>query len=337
MTALALLTLALSLLVAPLATQAQPAGKVFRVGVLRPMFLSAPTHQAFLQRLRELGYVEGQNLVLEGRAAEGQLDRLPGLAAALVRLHVDVIVVAGSEATLRAARGATATIPIVMVARDYDPIALGYVAGLARPGGSITGVVQHALELTAKRLELLKEVLPTVTRVAVFWDDVSADQRRAAEAAARSLGVQVQPVELRHPPYEFAGAFAAAVQGQAEALLVLNSPLFFIQHEHIADLAVRSRLPTMWGSPDEARAGGLMSYDVDNVNMYRRVADYVDKILKGAKPTDLPVEQPTTFVLTINLKTAKALGLTMPPHLLVLADEVIQLSLSRFLSGMMRL
>jgi putative ABC transport system substrate-binding protein len=320
-----MLTLALGLVVAPLATHAQPAGKVFRVGVLRPMFLSAPTHQAFTQRLQELGYVEGQNLVLEGRAAEGQLDRLPGFAAELVRLNVDVIVVAGPEATLRAARGATDTIPIVMVARDYDPIALGYVAGLARPGGTITGVVQQALELTAKRLELLKEVLPTVTRVAVFWDEVSADQRRAAEAAARSLGVQLQPVELRHPPYEFAGAFAAAVQGQAEALFILNSPLLgYVYREHIADLAVRSRLPTMWGGPDEARAGGLMSYDVDNVNMYRRVADYVDKILKGAKPTDLPVEQPTKFVLTINLKTAKALGLTIPPHLLVLADEVIQ-------------
>jgi putative ABC transport system substrate-binding protein len=259
-------TLVLAVLVAPLAANAQPSGKVFRVGVLRPISPGPPTQQAFKQRLQELGYVEGQNLALEVRAAEGQLDRLPGLAAELVRLNVDVIVATGPEATLRAARGATDMIPIVMLARDYDPIALGYVAGLARPGGNITGVVQQALELTAKRLELLKEALPTVTRVAVLWDEAAADQRRAAEAAARSLGVQLQPLELRHPPYEFAGAFTAAAQGQAEALLILNSPIFPMQTEHIADLAVRGRLPTMWGWPDGARAGGLMAYDVNNVD-----------------------------------------------------------------------
>jgi putative tryptophan/tyrosine transport system substrate-binding protein len=319
-----IVTLALAVLVAPLAAHAQPSGKVFRVGVLRPISPGPPTQQAFKQRLQELGYVEGQNLALEVRAAEGQLERLPGLAAELVRLHVDVIVATGPEATLRAARGATDMLPIVMVARDYDPIALGYVAGLARPGGNITGVVQQVLELTAKRLELLKEALPTVARVAVLWDEAAADQRRAAEAAARSLGVQLQPLELRHPPYEFAGAFTAAAQGQAEALLILNSPIFAMQPGLIADLAVRGRLPTMWGWPDGARAGGLMAYDVNNLDMYRHVADYVDKILKGAKPTDLPVEQPRKFELTINLKTAKALGITMPPSLLVLADEVIQ-------------
>jgi len=324
-------TLALAVLVASLAANAQPPGKVFRVGVLLPLSLT-PTlpspqpqlFQAFQQRLQELGYVEGQNLALEVRAAEGKLDRLPGLAAELVRLHVDVIVAAGPESLLRAARGATDTIPIVMSARDYDPIALGYVAGLARPGGNITGVVQQRLELTAKQLELLKEALPTVTRVAVLWDDASADQRRAAEAAARSLGVQLQPLELRHPPYEFEGAFAAAAQGQAEALLILASPVFARQFEHIADLAAKSRLPTMVGFWWGPRAGALMAYDVNNVDMWRRVADYVDKILKGAKPADLPVEQPTKFELIINLKTAKALGITMPPSLLVLADEVIQ-------------
>jgi putative ABC transport system substrate-binding protein len=211
-----------------------------------------------------------------------------------------------------------------MSARDYDPIALGYVAGLARPGGNITGVVQQRLELTAKQLELLKEALPTVTRVAVLWDDASADQRRAAEAAARSLGVQLQPLELRHPPYEFEGAFAAAAQGQAEALLILASPVFARQFEHIADLAAKSRLPTMVGFWWGPRAGGLMAYDVNNVDMWRRVADYVDKILKGAKPADLPVEQPTKFELVINLKAAKALGLTIPSTLLFQADEVIQ-------------
>jgi len=317
-------TLAFAVLVAPLAVNAQPPGKGFRVGVLLPASPGLPIHQAFTQRLQALGYVEGQNLALEVRAAEGQFERLPGLAAELVRLHVDVIVASGPEATLRAARGATETIPIVMRARDYDPIALGYVAGLARPGGNITGVVQQRLEVTAKQLELLKEALPTVTRVAVLWDDAAADQRRAAEAAARPLGVQLQLLELRQPPYEFAGAFAAAAQGQAEALVVLNSPIFFMQREQIMDLVVKSRLPTMFGVAESARAGGLMAYDVDNVDTWRRVADYVDKILKGAKPADLPVEQPTKFELVINLKTAQALGITIPPHLLVLADEVIQ-------------
>jgi putative ABC transport system substrate-binding protein len=319
-----MLTLALGILAAPLSVNAQPPGKVFRVGVLLPASLFSPAFQAFTQRLQELGYVEGQNLAFEVRAAEGQFERLPGLAAELVRLHVDVIFANGPEATLRAARGATDTIPIVMSARDYDPIALGYVAGLARPGGNITGVFQQRLEVTAKKLELLKEALPTVTRVAVLWDEASADQRRAAEAAARSLGVQLQPVELRQPPYEVAGAFAAAAQGQAEALLILNSPLFTRQREHIADLAAKSRLPTMFDTADGVRAGGLMSYDVDSIESARRVADYVDKIFKGTKPADLPVEQPTKFEFVINLKTAQALGITLPPHLLVLADEVIQ-------------
>jgi putative tryptophan/tyrosine transport system substrate-binding protein len=319
-----IVTLAFTVLVAPLAANAQPPGKGFRVGVLFPLAPGAPTVQAFTQRLQELGYVEGQNLALEVRGAEYQFDRFPGLAAELLQLHVDVIVAAGPEAALRAARGATATIPIVMLARDYDPIARGYVAGLARPGGNITGMVQQRLELTAKQLELLKAALPTVTRVAVLWDEASADQRPAAEAAARSLGVQLQALELRQPPYEFESAFAAAVQGQAEALLVLTSPLWWPQHEHLLDLATKSRLPTMFGIEDYARVGGLMAYDVNNIEMWRHAADYVDKILKGAKPGDLPVEQPTKFKLVINLKTAQALGITMPPSLLVFADEVIQ-------------
>jgi putative ABC transport system substrate-binding protein len=320
-----LVTLTLSLLVALLAADAQLSGKVFRVGVLLPGSRgSSLVFRGFPQRLQELGYVEGQNLALEVQAAEGQFERLPGLAAELVRLNVDVIVAPGPEATLRAARGTTDTIPIVMMARDYDPIALGYVAGLARPGGNITGVVQQRLEVVAKRLELLKEALPTVTRVAVLWDDASADQRRAAEAAARPLGMQLQLLELRHPPYEFAGAFAAATQGQAEALLVLNSQIFFRQRDHIMALVAKSRLPTMFGFAESVRTGGLMSYDVDNVESGRRVADYVDKILKGAKPADLPVEQPTKFELVLNLKTARALGITIPPHLLVLADEVLR-------------
>ena len=313
--------------VVPLAPEAQPPPHVHRLGALSGQGTTpgrGPFVEAFLEGMRALGYVEGQHFVLEYRAAAGKFERLPSLAAELVRRHVDMLVAMGPEATLRAARGATDTLPIVMLARDYDPLALGYVAGLARPGGNITGVVQLALELTAKRLELLKEALPTVARVAVLWDEASADQLRAAEAVARSLGIQVQPLELRQPPYEFAGAFAAAAQGQAEALLVLNSPIMFMQHAHLMDLVAKSRLPTMFGIAESARAGGLMSYDVDKFGMWRRLADYVDKILKGAKPTNLPVEQATKLELIINLKTAKALGLTIPPHLLVLADEVIQ-------------
>jgi putative tryptophan/tyrosine transport system substrate-binding protein len=316
--------LTLALLAVPLASDTQPPAKVFRVGLLFPLTPDGPAPRAVRQRLQELGYVEGQNLVLEVRAAEGQLVRLPELAAELVRLHVDVIVASGPEATLRAAGGATDTIPIVMSARDYDPMALGYVAGLARPGGNITGVVDQRLELTAKQLELLKQALPSITRVAVLWDDASADQRRVAEAAARSLGLQPQPLELRHPPYAFEGAFAAAVQGQAEAVVVLNSPIFLRQSEDIVTLAATRHLPTMFGFSRGARAGGLMAYDINSLETWRRVATYVDKILKGTKPADLPVEQATTFEFVINLKTAKALGITMPPSLLVLADEVLQ-------------
>jgi ABC-type uncharacterized transport system substrate-binding protein len=319
-----IICLALGLLVAPLSANAQPPRHVFRVGLLLPLAFDGQVHQTFKQRLQELGYVEGQNLTFEVRGAEGQFDRLPALAAELVRLNVDVIVASGPEATLRAARDATNTIPIVMSARDYDPIALGYVAGLARPGGNLTGVVQQRLELTAKQLELLKEAFPTITRVAVLWDEASADQHRAAEAATRPLGIQLQTLEVRDPPDEFAGAFAAAAQGQAEALLVLNSPIFFRQSGPIVDLATKSRLPTMFGFAGGARAGGLIAYDVNNVDNWRRLAGYVDKILKGTQPADLPVEQNMKFELVINLKTAKALGITMPPSLLVLADEVIR-------------
>jgi putative ABC transport system substrate-binding protein len=191
-------------------------------------------------------------------------------------------------------------------------MALGYVAGLARPGGNITGVVQQQLEVTAKQLELLQEALPTVTRVAVLWDDASADQRRAAEVAARALSMQLQPLELCHPPYDFAGAFGAAVQGQAEALLVLNSPLLLMPREQIADLVAKSRLPTMSANLDVTRAGGLMSYDVDNVDTWRRVADYVDKLLKGAKPADLPVEQPTSSSWSSISRRRRRLGSRSP-------------------------
>jgi putative tryptophan/tyrosine transport system substrate-binding protein len=318
--------LILGLLCTPLtAAVAQQATKVFRVGLLstgNPR--SAPQFVTFTQRLQELGYVEGHNFTFEFRNAEGQAERLADLAAELVRLPVDVIIAAGPEATLRAARQATRTIPIVMVAVNYDPIAQGYMDGLAHPGGNMTGVFFLQLELTAKRLELLKEALPQLTRVAALWDAHTADQLRATETAAQPLGLQVHALELRHPPYDFEGAIGVAVRERVQALVVLSSPLFFLQRAQIAALAVKHRLPAIFLFREYVEAGGLMAYGANLHDMYRRAAYYVDRILQGTRPADLPAEQPTKFEFVINLKTAKALGIAMPPSLLVLADEVIQ-------------
>jgi putative ABC transport system substrate-binding protein len=285
---------------------------------------SANFIQAFEHRLRELGYVEGQNLVIEFRTGEGKAERYPTLAAELVNLSVDVLLASGPEATLRAARHATGTIPIVMVAIDYDPVARGYVAGLPRPGGNITGLFFQQLELTGKRLELLKDALPRLTRVAVLWDAFSADQLPAAEAAAGRLGVQLQPMQLRNPPYAYAEAVSAAAQARVEALLPLMSPVFFRERARLLELVGTHRLPAIYGQREFVEAGGFMAYGVNFSTMYRRAADYVDRILKGAKPADLPVEQPTKFELVVNLRTAKALGLTIPPSVLMRADEIIQ-------------
>ena len=239
------------------AAEAQQAKKVFRVGVLSTINLrSAPQFVAFAQRLRDLGYVEGQNVAFEFRDAEGQTERLADLAAELVRLQVDVIVAPGPEAPLRAARQATRTIPIIMLAINYDPIARGYIDGLARPGGNITGVFSLQLELTAKRLELLKEALPQLTRVSALWDAYTADQWRATEAAAQSLGLQLQSVELRHPPYDFEGAMGIAVRERAQALVVLSSPLFLPQRAQITKWAVKHRLPAIFLFREYAEAGG---------------------------------------------------------------------------------
>ena len=300
------------------------------VGILVALGVTSWLTQARLVRgqvlqVRELGYVEGQNLRLEFRTAAGQLERLPALAAELVRLPVDVLVVSGPEATLRAARDATRTLPIVMVAVDYDPIALGYIAGLPRPGGNITGVVLQQLEATGKCLELLKDALPQLTRVAVLWDEHSADQLRVAEAAARGLGVQMHALALHQPPADdFEGAIAAAMREGAEALLVLRSPRFFAARARIVALAAQHRLPAMYGSRGYVEAGGLMAYGAYQRDLGPRVAGYVDKLLKGARPATLPVEQPMKFDFTLNLKTAEALGLTLPPHILVFANEVIR-------------
>jgi len=310
----------------PLTIEAQRPSTVARVGWLSAVLpRSWPSLQAFEQGLRDLGYVEGQNLIIEFRSAEGNVERLPALAAELVQRNVHVLVAGGPEGTLRAARQATSTLPIVMVAVEYDPIALGYIVGLQRPGGQITGLVLQQLEVIGKCLELLKTALPQMTRLAVLWDVHSAEQFRAAEGAARGVGVQLHAFEVRDPlADDYASALAAAAQEGAEALLVLRSPRFGRDRDRIIALAAQYGLPIMSSAQGWPEAGGLMAYGADNADTMRRAATYVDKILKGATPADLPVEQAMKFTLVINLKTAKALGITMPPSLLVLADEVIQ-------------
>ncbi len=321
----AIVAFALGILYVPLNGEAQRPGKVARVGMLsaaQPR--TASFLQAFEHRLRDLGYVEGQNLIIEFRTGEGKAERYPALAAELVQRHIDVLVASGPEAVLGAARDATRTTPIVMVAIDYDPVARGYIVGLPRPGGNITGLFFQQLELTGKRLELLKETLAQLTRVAVLWDAFSADQLPAAEAAARELGVHLQPVELRQPPYDYASAFSAVAEPRAKALLPLMSPVFFRERGRLLELVRTHRLPAIFGQREFADAGGLMAYGVSFNEMFRRAADYADRILKGANPADLPVEQPTKFELVINLKTAKALGLTIPQSVLIRADQIIQ-------------
>ena len=271
-----------------------------------------------------MGYVEGQNLAIEFRAAEGKVDRLPDLAAELVRSKVDLIVASGSEATLQAVRKTTATIPIVMVAIDYDPIKAGYVAALARPGGNVTGVFFQQLELSGKRLEIGREAVPKATRVAILWDTFSANQLKGAETAAQALGLSLLGLELGFPPYDYDKVMQVAVRRGCEALFVPSSPLVYRDRVRIAEAALRKRLPAVFAHREHAEAGALISYGPNMSEMYRGAAVYVSRILKGANPADLPVEQPTKFELVINLKTAKALGLTIPPSLLARADQVIE-------------
>ena len=316
------LILTLAILAAPLAATAQEA-KVYRIGYLSSANPRSTTFfQAFEQRLRELGYIEGQNLAIEYRNAEGQLDRLPGLAAELVRLKVNVIISATDHAT-RAAKEATTTIPILIVGINFDPVALKFAASLVRPGTNVTGLFFLHLDLTAKRFGLFKETLPTVTRVAVFSDLFTADQLRKVEEANRSLGLKLQPLELRNPP-DLEDAFRVIMRSRAEALFVLESALIFRARREIAQLALKNRLPTSFAFREYVDVGGLVAYGVDFSNMFRRAAEYIDKILKGANPGDLPIEQPTTFELVINMKTAKALGLTIPPSLLRRADQLVE-------------
>jgi putative tryptophan/tyrosine transport system substrate-binding protein len=310
-----------------LAAEAQQGGKVYRIG-----YLSTPTRasvepglQAFLRTLRELGWVEGQNLIIEYRWAEGKVERLPNLAAELVRLKVDLIVAPAGSAAL-AAKNATSSIPIVMIFAS-DPVEMGLVASLRRPGGNVTGTTfTPGSEIFGKQLQILKETIPSASRLAILSnpsDSSFALQMREVETAARSLRIRVQHVEARGSE-EFDSAFAAMARERADALLVQASSTFLAHGAKLAELALKGRLPTMYSFRVNVEAGGLMAYAVNMREFVERSAFYVDKILKGVKPADLPVEQPTKFVLVINLKTAKALGLTIPQSVLARADEVIQ-------------
>jgi len=327
-----LVSLALSLLLAPISTDAQQPGKVYRVGLIfttspvSEMAGPEPVHplaRVFLHTLRSLGYVEGQNLVFERRSAEGKFERFAEIVAELVRLKTDVIVTS-STPTVQAAKQVTTTVPIVM-AGVVSPVEAGLVASLARPGGNITGLTTNTgPEIEGKRLELLKDALPRISRVAYLrmktdWEGPAGE---SVKAAAKALNVTLLHAE--HTPNQYAGAFALIARQRPDALFVANSAPAYAHRRLIVEFAVKSRLPGTYGWREFVEAGGLMSYGVSLSDQFRRAAGYVDKILKGAKPADLPVEQPTKFELVINLKIAKALGLTIPPSVLVRADEVIR-------------
>jgi len=316
----------LGILAAPLAIQGQGARNVPKIGYLVLSPLAEPPsaeRQAFLEGLRDLGYLVGQNLIIEYRSAAWNRELLPDLAAELVELKVEVIVVVPGATD--AAREATKTIPIVVAAAN-DPAESGLVASLARPGGNVTGTAVSTLDLTGKRLQLIKEAFPKASRVAVLWSpayEAASLQWKGTQAAARVLGVTLQALEVKDPR-DFPGAFSAMTRKRPDALLTFISPLTTAYRPIIVEFATKNRLPTMFAGREAVEAGGLMSYAPNVPDMFRRAAIYVDKILKGAKPGDLPIEQPTKFELVINLKTAKALGLTIPKSVLLQADQVIQ-------------
>jgi putative ABC transport system substrate-binding protein len=319
--------LTLGALAAPLAAEAQQAGKVYRIG-----YLTVPSREtaqgvanSFQLGLRDLGWIEGQNVVVDYRFADSNLDRLPDLAAELARLRADVIV-AGANAAVIAAKTATPTIPIVMFLA-FDPVGSGLVPSLARPGGNVTGLtVSSGPEIYGKQLQLLKDAFPRVSRVGILVNQAFPAYARLlqeVEIATRALGLQRRVMEIRDPK-EFDNAFAAMTTAHLDAIFIPADSMFYQHRVRLAQLAAKTRLPAMWGLREHAEAGGLLAYATDLNDLARRAASYVDKILKGAKPADLPIEQPTKFELVINLKTAKALGLTIPPSLLLRADQVIE-------------
>jgi putative ABC transport system substrate-binding protein len=322
--------IAFVLVVGGAVAQAQQPKKVPRIGYLtsRASASDSTRSDAIRLALRELGYVEGQDIAIEYRYADGKLDRLPELAAELVRLKVDIIVVAGGDPEVRVAKNATKTIPIIMVGAGRDPVRAGLVESLARPGGNVTGITLLSRELGGKRLELLKEAVPKVARVAVLYDPTIPGTTREVKedlpVAARALGLTIQPWEVRAAD-SFERVFAALNKERPDGLYVPGGgELIGANGKRIAGFALKSRLPSMYGNREYVNAGGLISYGADQADSYRLIAVYVDKILKGSKPADLPVEQPTKFELVINLKTAKQIGLTIPPNVLARADRVIK-------------
>jgi len=323
-----LLALCSLLLALGFSAQAQQPKKIPRIGYVRVVGLPStpsPNVEAFRRGLRDLGYVEGENIVIEFRYAEGKPDRIPSLVAELVQLKVDVLV-SGDDPAIRVAKQATKTIPIVMLI-NQDPVATGLVDSLARPGGNITGISRLTRELGGKRLELLTEVVPGISRVGILWDSTAEGPRisfKEYQAAARALKIPLQSLEVRGPEPDLDGAFQSAVKGGASAMITIGNALLNRHRKQIANYAIKHRLPSMYESNLWIEAGGLISYSSNDAESYRRAAVYVDKILKGAKPADLPVEQPTKFELVINLKTAKQIGRTIPANLLARADKVIR-------------
>jgi putative ABC transport system substrate-binding protein len=317
------LPLFLALLAVPLAVEAQQAEKVYRIGVLAPI-PSTPGLAEFLQALHDLNYIKGRNLIIEYRSAEGKLDRLPALAADLVSTKVDIIFALATTAA-QAAKGATKTIPVVFAGAN-DPVNGGLVASLARPGGNVTGLTNIGPDLSAKRLQILKETVPGISRVAVLWNSANptiARQVPETEVAARALSLQLLVVDIRGPE-DLENAFRTITTGRSDGLVLIADVITTVHRDRIAALAVRNRLPMISEFPGFAASGGLISYGSSIADAARRAAALVDKILKGAKPADLPVEQPTKFQLVINMKTAKALGLTIPSSLLLQADQIIE-------------
>jgi len=311
----------------PLAARAQQLGRTARIGLLTTApddLVNGPGIAAFLDELKKSGFSAGQNLTIEAVRVDQDAQRLFAEAAGLARSNVDALIAVGPEISLQAAVAASRTIPIVMWAINFDPIAHGYVKSLAQPGGNITGIVSLQTELAAKQVELLTQALPGRTRLAALWDGLSADQFAAAERQAKSLRLDVQSLKLEIPPYDFDAAFRSLAAGSPQMLLVLSSPYFGPYRAHIAELAIQQRLPTMFIFKGYAEAGGLISYGVDPAAMYRQVAFYTAKILNGAKPADLPVEQAVKFQLVINLKTAKAIGVDLSTAIQLRADEVIE-------------
>jgi len=308
----------------PLAARAQKAMPM--IGFLLPSSraYSAPYVAAFHEGLNEFGYIEGKNIAFEYRWAEGRIERAAEIAAELVHRKVDVIVTTGGEDALKAAMDATSSTAIIMIAVNYDPVERGFVTSIARPAGNVTGLFFRRPELVEKQMEVLTETFPQRKHVGILWDAISTVLFEAASRTASSLGLEIRPLRLEKPPYDFAGAFRTLAENGADMLYVLSSVYFNEHRSALAQLAIHHRLPTMFVSNLYVEAGGLMSYGPSLLAMYRRAADYVDRLAKGAKTADLPIEQPNKFDLVLNVRTAKALGITLPPQLIARADEVIE-------------